>query len=63
MIETYYAPKDLPTITSVKVEIVWDIGCFYCPYIPDIPDIPDNVMEEFLAKSGLKTRKKEIEND
>lgn len=60
MIETYYAPKDLPSITSVKVEIVWDGGWFYCPYIPDIPD---NVIEEFLARSELKTRKKEIEND
>lgn len=56
MIETYYAPKDLPTITSAKVKIVWDSGCFYCPYIPDIPD---NVMGEFHAKSGLKTRKQE----
>lgn len=51
--------KDLPEITSRKVKIVWDRGFFYCPYIPDIPDIPDNVIEEFIAKSGLKTRKNE----
>jgi len=59
MIETYHSPKDLPEITSRKVTIVWDRGFIYCPYIPDIPDISDNVIEEFIAKSGLKTRKNE----
>jgi hypothetical protein len=48
--------EDLPEITSRKVKIVWDRGLFYCPYIPDISD---NVIEEFIAKSGLKTRKNE----
>lgn len=56
MIETYHSPKDLPAITSLKVKIVWNSGFVYCPYIPDIPD---NVIEEFIAKSGLKTRKNE----
>ena len=63
MIETYHSPKDLPEIISKKVKIVLDRGCFYCPYIPDIPDISNNVIEEFIAKSGLKTRNKEKEND
>ena len=59
MIETYHPSKDLLEITSKKVKIVWDSGLFYCPYIPDIPDISDNVIEEFIAKCGLKTRKNE----
>lgn len=56
MIETYHPSKDLLEITSKKVKIVWGSGLFYCPYIPDISD---NVIEEFIAKSGLKTRKNE----
>lgn len=59
MIETYHPSKDLLEITSKKVKIVWDSGLFYCPYIPDIPDISDNVIEEFISKCGLKTRKNE----